>query len=50
MANEIKDLALRIRLEMPYEEAMARVTAALKKEDFGVLTEIDVIVQTHKTV
>jgi uncharacterized protein (DUF302 family) len=42
MANEIKDLALRIRLEMPYEEAMARVTAALKEEGFGVLTEIDV--------
>ena len=42
MASEISDLALRVRLEVPYEEAMDRVTAALKAEGFGVLTEIDV--------
>ena len=42
MANVIEDLALRIRLDVPYEEAMERVTAALKAEGFGVLTEIDV--------
>ena len=42
MASEINDLALRVRLEVPYEEAVERVTAALKEEGFGVLTEIDV--------
>ena len=42
MANVIEDLALRVRLDVPYEEAMERVTAALKAEGFGVLTEIDV--------
>ncbi len=29
-------------LKMPYEEAVAKVTEALKKEGFGILTEIDV--------
>ena len=42
MASEINDLALRVRLEVPYEEAVEKVTAALKDEGFGVLTEIDV--------
>lgn len=30
------------RLEVPYEQAVERVTEALKQEGFGVLTEIDV--------
>jgi uncharacterized protein (DUF302 family) len=29
-------------LEIPFEKALSRVTEALKKEGFGVLTEIDV--------
>ena len=29
-------------LDTPYEEAIAKATAALKEEGFGVLTEIDV--------
>lgn len=32
----------RKHLDLPYEEAIERVTAALKEEGFGVLTEIDV--------
>lgn len=30
------------RLDLPYEEAVERTKGALKKEGFGVLTEIDV--------
>ncbi len=30
------------RLDVPYDEAVERVTAALEDEGFGVLTEIDV--------
>lgn len=33
---------LRIDLNVPYEEAVERATAALKEEGFGVLTTIDV--------
>lgn len=36
------DYALRVRLDATFEEAIERVTAALKDEGFGVLTEIDV--------
>lgn len=36
------DYAFRVRIEVPYDEAMARVKEALKAEEFGVLTEVDV--------
>ncbi len=42
MTNAIANLALRVKLNIPYEQAVERVTAALKEEGFGVLTEIDV--------
>lgn len=38
----LDNLGLRIHLDLPYEEAVERVTAALKDEGFGVLTQIDV--------
>lgn len=34
--------AFTAKLDVPYEEAVTRVTDALKTEGFGVLTEIDV--------
>jgi len=34
--------AFKVDLELPYEEALERVKAALKEEGFGVLTEVDV--------
>ena len=33
---------LRVDLNIPYEEALERITTALQKEGFGVLTTIDV--------
>jgi len=42
MNKTIADYAFRTRLDLPYEQAVERVTAALKEEGFGVLTEIDV--------
>lgn len=36
------DYGMRVHLAMPYEEAIEKVTAALKTEGFGVLTQIDV--------
>jgi uncharacterized protein (DUF302 family) len=35
-------LGLHVHLNMEFEAALARVTAALKSQGFGVLTEIDV--------
>jgi uncharacterized protein (DUF302 family) len=34
--------ALSIEMDLPYEQAIERVMAALKEQGFGVLTEIDV--------
>jgi uncharacterized protein (DUF302 family) len=42
MTKTIADYAFRTRLDLPYEQAVERVTAALKDEGFGILTEIDV--------
>jgi uncharacterized protein (DUF302 family) len=42
VSKDIKDYAYRAKLDLPYEEAVDKVTAALKHEGFGVLTEIDV--------
>jgi uncharacterized protein (DUF302 family) len=42
MTKTITDYAFRTKLDLPYEQAVGKVTAALKDEGFGVLTEIDV--------
>ncbi len=42
MTKTVTDYAYRVRLDLPYEQAVETVTAALKDEGFGVLTEIDV--------
>ncbi|MCZ7574397.1 MAG: DUF302 domain-containing protein [Ardenticatenaceae bacterium] len=42
MTKLATDYAFRARLNLPYEQAIEKVTAALKTEGFGVLTEIDV--------
>jgi uncharacterized protein (DUF302 family) len=36
------NLAMEVRIEGPFNEALDRVTAALKEQGFGVLTRIDV--------
>ena len=36
------ELGFTVDLNLPYDEALERVTAALKTEGFGVLTKIDV--------
>ena len=42
MTRAMSDETLRTRLDLPYAQALERVTAALKDEGFGILTEIDV--------
>lgn len=42
MSEQTVDYAIRVELPVSYEAAIAQVTAALKTEGFGVLTEIDV--------
>ena len=42
MTNTTGDYAFRTRLDLPYEQAVERVIVELKKEGFGVLTEIDI--------
>lgn len=40
--SEKNTISLKTKLELPYEQALEKTTAALKAEGFGVLTEIDV--------
>jgi len=37
----MKNLGIRRTLDLPFEEAVERITARLKEQGFGVLTEID---------
>jgi uncharacterized protein (DUF302 family) len=38
----MRDIGFQVRLNVSYDEAIQRATAALKEEGFGVLTTIDV--------
>jgi uncharacterized protein (DUF302 family) len=40
--EKLKEYAFSTVLELSFEEAIAKITAALKEEGFGILTEIDV--------
>jgi len=40
--SQLQETDLRVRLPVPFEEAVGRAREALKAEGFGVLTEIDV--------
>lgn len=42
MTDTTTDYGLRTHVDLPYETAIETVTAALKEQGFGVLTEIDV--------
>lgn len=42
MTQAATNYQFRTQLDLPYEQAIEKVTAALKEEGFGVLTEIDV--------
>jgi uncharacterized protein (DUF302 family) len=44
------DYGLEATLNVPYEEAIEKATAALKEEGFGVLTEIDVKATLKKKI
>ena len=42
MSQAVENFQFRTEINVPYEAAVEKVTAALKAEGFGVLTEIDV--------
>lgn len=48
MTKTVTDYAYRTKLDLPYEQAVEKTTAALKEEGFGVLTEIDVTATLKK--
>ena len=39
---EYTEYGIRTKVNLPYEEAVERITAALKEQGFGILTTIDV--------
>lgn len=45
-----KELAFVVQLPVPYDEALEKVTAALKTEGFGILTRIDVRVTLKEKI
>lgn len=42
MTQAATNYQFRTHLDLPYDQAIEKVTAALKEEGFGILTEIDV--------
>lgn len=48
--TKLNEIAMRTRLALPFEQALEVVTAALKAEGFGVLTEIDVKAALKKKI
>lgn len=50
MSEQPQEMGMTVELSIPYEEAIPRVTAALKEEGFGVLTEIDVKATLKKKI
>lgn len=42
MSKRLDDYAFTVQLDVPYDDALERVSDALKAEGFGVLTSIDV--------
>lgn len=42
MTNQKANYSFEVKLGLPYEQALEKVTEALKEEGFGVLTKIDV--------
>lgn len=49
-ATASADYAIATHLDLPYEEAVEKVTAALKEQGFGILTEIDVQATLKKKI
>ncbi|RMD62936.1 DUF302 domain-containing protein [Candidatus Parcubacteria bacterium] len=39
---EYTEYGIRVKVNLPYEQAVERITAALKEQGFGILTTIDV--------